>query len=1122
MLPEIILRRMRREYRTITVLLLALSLVTAFLALGPLYVRAVASAEFNVRLDQAPEQIFRVDLINPQPFDETAISGFITEELGALVTGITRFWRSTAITCGFLYLEGQSVTANSPRTDRVHCYRPSAYHEFSTLFTIIAGRAPQQNLGGVVEVAVAARALERALALDPDNVFGIGSRFVVGTDPNTAITVEIVGIVQPNLPEEHPLWDGQPELFGSYFPVSDNLERIDMAFIMTEDDFRTRAAPATTGMDYFWRVGLDRALIRADDLDALSAHLAALDSRTRDLHPGFSSRTDITHLISAFRDSIAQTEGPITLLSLMVLGLMLVNLVTTVALILEQQGEEWAAISSRGGSVRQLVLLQFGTILPVATAAFLLGPLLAFLVMNLLTFVGPQSAFLSPADVSVIPFSAAALSFAAAAAAVIVLTLPAYPAARSSILRLKQSISRPPVKPSWARYFLDAILLVLGALFLLRLYGLVGGDVGTNLSNLFQDPAALARLLASGSGLNDPFNLLGPLLLLTGAALLWMRLFPLLMRLVGGLLTPLNGLTVRLALWNVEREPGHYGQLVVLLVGTLALGTASLTLTATRDAGAITAARQETGGDLRLLLDPYVPERADWSALPDSQGGAAVLIADANVIPPNPPTALIGIDPVAFSTVFPVYASAAAPLLDAPTAVLPGLALPEDTVSLALDVLQADMPDSEPGGVRVAVELLDTNGVRGTLLLEAPTAAPLGQFVTYSATLTRQVGRAPWRIVGLRFIKTELLTQNPERIENQLYLDNLVALTADSAATVILDFEPDSLPMWLWTRDSNQMVELANLANDTESVTQGANSLRVLLRFVSRANSFLEPVLQLMPVQAQPIPAVISSAFARTYGARSGLRRDLRVGDSVTSTLQMPFGISTPVTDVRLDYQVVAVVDSFPTMVTGQEFLVTTVDHLRRALNAYTRQSNYYDINQVWLNLNTLEPDTNQRATVAALPGITQATFAWDRYQQIQREPLPNALTGILFASFWVSLSLSLLDFAFYMAVTTRRRAVSFAVLRSIGWDAGKIWGLLTVEQAAFITPALFVGVTLGTLLAYLILPFLGLIGASTLQVPVMGVLGLLLILIASFTLLLSITAHVLRRASLNRILRLE
>ena len=72
--------------------------------------------------------------------------------------------------------------------------------------------------------------------------------------------------------------------------------------------------------------------------------------------------------------------------------------------------------------------------------------------------------------------------------------------------------------------------------------------------------------------------------MLTGLALFWLRLFPWLMDLISRLFRNSRHLTTPLAVWNVARDPNHYAQLVLLLIGTLALGTASLALTETRDA----------------------------------------------------------------------------------------------------------------------------------------------------------------------------------------------------------------------------------------------------------------------------------------------------------------------------------------------------------------------------------------------------------------------------------------------------------------------------------------------------------------------------------------------------------
>jgi ABC-type antimicrobial peptide transport system permease subunit len=92
--------------------------------------------------------------------------------------------------------------------------------------------------------------------------------------------------------------------------------------------------------------------------------------------------------------------------------------------------------------------------------------------------------------------------------------------------------------------------------------------------------------------------------------------------------------------------------------------------------------------------------------------------------------------------------------------------------------------------------------------------------------------------------------------------------------------------------------------------------------------------------------------------------------------------------------------------------------------------------------------------------------------------------------------------------------------LQAIGWDRLDLLKLLLVEQTAFITPALIIGVLFGFLLAALILPFLSLVGGVALQIPTMGIIGLLVVLIVSYSLILFVTASVLRRFNVNTVMR--
>jgi len=1133
---RMIVHRMWRERRLLGVLLVAVCLVTGFFSLGPLYVRAVSEAGLRFAVESAAPQQLDITLSNSDPLGPEAWD-VLNRELRGAVVDLRRSARSSGVVNGYVYVLGEPVTVFAQPTP--NDYLIAAYSNMQEIFTLVDGRWPERlpppearlaaglsdeeqaahQVGlysrGQVEAVVAAEAAREAR-------IEVGNRLIVGAEPTgpTAI-VHIVGLVEPALPLDDPFWDGQRVVVqGQRVQVSLTSERFDFGLIVPEGAFEDWIAPATRGNTYTWTLKVDPDVVHADTLDALEERLGRLQSTLRARYPDILIFSGLFDLIGSFRAGLVETEGPTVLLSGAVLVLMLYHLVTTVALVLEQQSTEWASIASRGGSVAQLIGMQALTMGALGAIGLLAGPFIAQAMLLLLERVGPLARALQGATLGAgsLPPRIFGLSAAAAVAAVVVLTVPALPAARRSLLRLKQLVSRPPVRPVWARYFLDIILLLIGLALLLRLYFLVSGDAGASIGALLRDPAALIGLIASsagqGGGLNDPFNLLAPALILTGAALLWLRLFPLLMRLIGRAFRADNGLTVPLALWTVERDPGHYAQLVLLLIGTLALGTASLALDATRDAGAWAVAHHEAGATARLEFDPaqVQAQPPEWDGLPGVTAAGSLLVAATPHHAGQRDTTLIGLDPAAFAASFPAWAETVAPLQSLSASLLPGLALPEDAVVLALQVYAEPGEDGgPPTETLLAADLVDALGVPLSLELATVDPAAAGRFATYEATLPAAAGRPPWRLTGLRLTsrRGELLD-----FSHRVYLDAITARRADGSTALIEDFEAGEMAAWGASATGFQYGGALRTAPDESHAASGRASLAVDYRIQRRGTAATQPLLAVNEVGEAVAPLVISRGFADYFGGRTQ-RAPLVVGDEGLFDLTLSAG------PARFRYRVAAIVEDFPTIGAGDNFAIGRLDQLRPILNRGASVAAFYDENQVWVELAGREPSPDFRAAVAALPGVTGVVYAWDRYNAIQRDPLANAVTGMLFAGFWVSLLLNVLDFGFYLAVTARRRALSFAVLRAMGWPARSIWGVMAVEQAALAAPALLVGVGLGAALAYLLLPFLALIGGQALCFPAAGVLGRLAALAGAFAGRLGAAAIFLGRQSVNQVLRM-
>ncbi|MCK6580783.1 MAG: hypothetical protein L6Q98_22045 [Anaerolineae bacterium] len=1070
---SLILSRMWRGRREMLMLLVAFSLVTGFFALSPLYLRALGESALRYAVDNAHPRDLMLSLTSESPFDLTQRS-IITRELGAVAVSIETRTRLDSIVCN----EDANVC---PGDENRRAYVPTAYERLADRFTVVEGEYPTGE---------GHAAISQDVALRTDLTVGDTITFYPNTPDETA--VEIVGILAPIVPED-PFWLTQQLILqGQLIDVTDNSQRFDFGVIMSESAYAAQIVPiGRVSTNYEWYIETNTNAFRAADLNGLTNALANVERAFRIDHPNLRMVSGLTTLFNQFQADLNAVEGTVILFAGGVLLLLFYQLMTTTALILERHAVEWSSITSRGGSAEQLGMMQAGTMTILALLAFLMGVPVAVGIVILVGRFSPLSNVLGAGlGVTTIPPLSFALSGVSALLAIVALTLPAIPAARTSLLRLKQSVSRPPTTPIWARYYLDLILIGLSVVLLLRLYFLFGG---TSLEQLLTDPSALIRVITTSAAqetglLNDPFNLAVPALLITGTALLWLRLFPLIMQGIGVLFSRANGLIAPLALWNIARDPAHYAQFVMMIIATLAIGIASLALAATHDAGAWTTARNATGSEVALT---FATETLPLNTLP----GDVERLARYTTTNPNSgqQTTLYGISMESF-------AALAGEMPE--TLARPGIELPTTAAEVSMQVY-AESLANEGVATRLALNVVNSLGVPRSILFTTTDETLTGRFVLYTAPLPDDP-HLPYTIVGIRFLsRTESST-----FEHVLYIDDLIYSTAAGVSEILDDFEDSTLPGWSLPAQTARPVLLTRA-----QAAGGDNSLRVEYAIFARGARLIEPVLLARPIQAERvIPVILSTAYADMFGSRSQ-RNSYTIGEIGVVTFALPEG------NRDLRFRVMGFLPTYPAA--GDRFLIAPSDDLLMFLNATASPESYYTNNTAWLTLPDRQMDATARSQIEALPGLIGISEAWVVYNQLLREPLPNAIIGVLFAGFWISLLLGLLDFAFYLVMTASRRATTFAVLRAMGLNGARLWGLLTAEQLTLIVPAIGVGVLLGALLAALLIPFLSLYGDEGLLIPVGQIGGLLLVFIVSFTALLTGATIALTRSKIGQVLRL-
>jgi len=1099
-MSQIVLLRMWRERRLMFILFTGLCLVTSFLALGPLYVRAIAAAEFETQLNRANSSNLRIDLVNELPIDPS-IQEVVTASLGDRVTLSRPYMSTPGAVCGFQYDPGNPIEFGAPTTT-TGCYFVYSYPDLDELFTLVDGQMPTNGSPlGFVEALISS-------GMQADSGWEVGEILIYGEDRNTATPVEIVGIVEPKLAEDDPFWAGQYifEEFTFYFTAID--ARQERGLIVTEADYLSSIQDKHEGDHFNWRITFDRNAFSSSEIAAVSTELNTFTAGIRDDYPSMEIFSTLDDLLRRFEESVTTAQPPITFLSLLVLVLLLYNTVTITALIQEQQIHEWVMFASRGGSRVQLLSIQFVTVGLLNLIAILLGPVLAYGLLLLLTFIGPQAAILEPSHIGSITQEGVLLSLIAGIALQFALMFPAWNSANDSLLGLKREVSRPE-RPLWLRYNLDFIVILAGIVLLIRLYGLASGS---SLDTLLLDPFLLVRALAEGdisTLLRDPFSIAAPVLLVLGLTLLWTRLFPLLIGALGRLAQMRTDLLMRLALWSIERDPGHYTRMVLLLIGTLALGTSSLILSETREIGAWELAQNQVGADAAITITSDVSE-VDWQSIPDVQGMTSVFLLE----PANPAgSLLIGVSDDASGS-FPQLAEVAS-LVSEPDYDVGGLSLPDNVTELRVDVFAESPEDGDPS-IRTALDLLlqDPAGREYVVTLNSENAELAETYATYRAEIPSEI-QTP--IVLQQFMLASE-QEGVDTLRHRLYLDNFRSVTAQGEETLLLDFEPDSVDQWSWQSNRQGLPEVTLVTDDTRS-TQGNSSLRVQY-VVQRTGAVVNAArLGYRSVRLAPIPVVLSPEMANVLGQRNREGAPMEVGDTASFSFDVR-SQELGLVKVEIELSVVGIRETFNFARQDSLFLIADHDLLQRQINAGQTASLNLRADTVWIDMAARQPSAENSMRLNELPGVVNVTYAWDIYNTFLREPLPNAVSGVLFAGFWISLLLSLMDFSFYLSVTLRQRASSFATLLALGWNQQRLPQLLLMEQFLFVAPALIIGVLAGVLLAGLIAPFLSLAGSQALQFPAISVFLLLLIIGASFTAMLGIAAISLRQMKLTQVMR--
>jgi putative ABC transport system permease protein len=562
-------RHLLRHWRLHLIILMFLVLASALVAGLPMYAKAIAAQGLRQAVDEAaPSE--RNLLLSASTYRgarlTSAAYGDLQDALGDLVK------RRVEVREAMVNLRRSPGLPRDLHKRQPTSVRLYAFDSLSTYIRVVEGRLPEH-----VEPKTQAEALHPPVM---EMVIGAQSAAESGLSIGDWLTatsgaeIRIVGIVAPLDPADD-VWWGLEAPFGFRIP-----------FLGDEDIF---TLPAITSLQslrtYFvfhqasWRVLLDRGQITADRVDQIEAGLTRVETRMQAYK--IQTVTGVPEFLAAYKKQLATARMSLILLSAQAFVFVLYSLAMMTSFLLDRSQGELVTLAGRGAGRLQMTLVFAVEFLGMTLlAAVLLGPVVARAAINLWTAGsgGPPSW-----DILA---ESRRLALIAAGASWLALVIPVYSSSRIDLLEWQRQVARPARRAGWQRLYLDVVLLALGGLIYWQ---------------LSESGSFVLRRVGSDQ-FADPILLLGPSLLLIAVALIFLRLFPYLLRLVTWVAKGARGLILPLGLARLSRDPRGPGRVVLLIslaAGLILFANAFENSLAVRQ---VEVAHYLAGADLRISL----------------------------------------------------------------------------------------------------------------------------------------------------------------------------------------------------------------------------------------------------------------------------------------------------------------------------------------------------------------------------------------------------------------------------------------------------------------------------------------------------------------------------------------
>src|SRR5260221_994136 len=333
-----------------------------------------------------------------------------------------------------------------------------------------------------------------------------------------------------------------------------------------------------------WYILFDGSQLRTSSVDGLLRRVVDGQRDVETVLPGIRLDQSPVDALTKFSIEVNALTQQLIIMVLPVAGLVLYFVAMVAGLLVSRQQTQDVTLRNPGMSRRGIIWIHFLMWLILATAAFGIGLLLAPLAVQL---VGKTTSFLRfdntdpPLAVTFTPQAILAGIVTALIAASSGL-YAAWRTTRQTITSFMQSSARA-ASAWWERMYLDVLLLI-PAYYVLYTLSKQGGMV----SNA-EDP------------FSNPISFLGPTLFALGNTLLFLRLFPFVLRIAARMFAYTRGIAMVMALRELTRSITRYRGGLPMMCFTLSLTGFTASMASTIDQSLQDSVNYKIGADAVLI-----------------------------------------------------------------------------------------------------------------------------------------------------------------------------------------------------------------------------------------------------------------------------------------------------------------------------------------------------------------------------------------------------------------------------------------------------------------------------------------------------------------------------------------